>query len=201
MAAPPSSLSTPAPRARLPERLQGPDGLLLRRWLPADAEILAAAVSESLEHLRPWMPWIAQEPMPPAQRRAWLAERERDWADGGDAHLGVFLDGRPAGGIGLHRRIAPDGLEIGYWIHCAHTRRGLATSAVRLLTEAALSVPGVTHAEIHHDRANIASRGVPRALGYELVAEVPAEVQAPAESGIHCIWRIDRQGWAARAAR
>jgi ribosomal-protein-serine acetyltransferase len=147
------------------------------------------------------MPWIAQEPIGVAQRRAWLAQREREWADGGDVHLGVFLDGQPAGAIGLHRRIAPDGLEIGYWIHPDHTRLGLATAAVRLLTGAALSVPGISHVEIHHDRSNVASRGVPRALGYELVAEVPDRVAAPAEVGIDCIWRIDRRRWAAAQPR
>lgn len=181
----------------LPERLDGPDGLLLRRWRPDDAEVLSTAVAESIEHLRPWMPWIAREPMSLDERRAWLAEREREWAQGGDVHLGVFLDDRVAGGFGLHRRIGPDGLELGYWTHPSYTRRGIATAAGRLATEAALSVPGITHVEIHHDRLNLASRGVPRALGYELVAELPDELQAPAECGISCVWRTDHRAWAA----
>jgi RimJ/RimL family protein N-acetyltransferase len=181
----------------LPERLEGPDGLLLRRWTPGDAELLGTAVSESLEHLRPWMPWITQEPMSLPDRRVWLAAREREWAGGGDVHMGVFLDGAAAGAIGLHHRIADDGLEIGYWTHPRFTRRGLATGAARLATTAALTVPGVTHVEIHHDRANLASRGVPRALGYEFVAERPGAAETPAEVGIDWIWRIDASGWAA----
>jgi hypothetical protein len=31
----------------LPERLIGPDGLLLRRWLPEDADALSAAIAEA----------------------------------------------------------------------------------------------------------------------------------------------------------
>jgi RimJ/RimL family protein N-acetyltransferase len=179
----------------LPERLEGRDGLLLRRWRVADAEILAAAVTQSADHLRPWMGWVGQEPMPLAQRRLWLEAREREWAAGGDILMGVFLGGDVAGGCGLHRRVAPDGLEIGYWIHPSFTRRGLATEASRLLTESALALPGITHVEIHHDMANLASRAIPQKLGYRFVGERPDAVEAPAEIGIDCIWRMDRELW------
>ncbi len=36
--------------------------LVLRCWQPADAHLLKAAIDESIEHLSPWMPWIAEEP-------------------------------------------------------------------------------------------------------------------------------------------
>lgn len=55
--------------------------------------------------------------------------------------------------------------------------------------------------EIHHDKANLASRGVPRKLGYRLIGERPDAVDAPAEVGIDCIWRMDRSVWAARQRR
>jgi len=41
----------------------------------------------------------------------------------------VIVDGEIAGSIGLHGRIGPGALEIGYWVHRAWTRRGLATAA------------------------------------------------------------------------
>jgi ribosomal-protein-serine acetyltransferase len=185
----------------LPERLAGPSGLLLRRWSPEDAQALSDAVAESVEHLRPWMAWIAEEPLTIEQRRSMLIGFERDWLAGGDVVLGMFLDGRVVGGCGLHRRLARDGLELGYWVHPSFTRRGLATTAVRLLTDAALALPGITHVEIHHDKANVASAGVPRRLGFWLLAEVPDEIEAPAESGIECRWRMDQQRWARPALR
>lgn len=35
--------------------------LVLRGWQPADAEAMQAAIRESLEHLKPWMPWAHSE--------------------------------------------------------------------------------------------------------------------------------------------
>jgi ribosomal-protein-serine acetyltransferase len=179
--------------SRLPERI----GILLRRWRVSDAEAQHRAVVESAEHLRPWMAWMAREPQPLEQRRAMLAEWERQWADGGDAAYGVFVDGRVAGSCGLHRRLGPQALEIGYWIHVDFVRRGLATSAARLLTDAAFAVPGIESVEIHHDKANVASQGVPRGLGYRLVGEREDGKFAPAELGVELIWRIERAAWRA----
>jgi ribosomal-protein-serine acetyltransferase len=169
--------------------------------LPEDALVLSDAVAESSEHLRPWMAWIAGEPLTIEQRRSMLIGFERDWLAGGDVVLGMFLDGRVVGGCGLHRRIARDGLELGYWVHPHFTRRGLATTAARLLTDTALTLPGITHVEIHHDKANLASAGVPRRLGFWRLAEVPDEIEAPAEFGIEWQWRIDQERWARSALR
>ena len=179
----------------LPERIEGSQGLLLRRWVTGDAEALARAVAESAEHLRPWMEWIATEPPPIEPRREMLGAWEREWAQGGDAIYGVFVDDQVAGGGGLHRRIAPDGLEIGYWIHSAWLRQGLATRVAKLLTDAAFTLPGITHVEIHHDKANRASAGVPRKLGFEWLGEVEDEPLAPAELGLESRWRMDRRRW------
>jgi RimJ/RimL family protein N-acetyltransferase len=180
---------------RLPERIEG-DGVLLRRWLIDDAAALERAIEESAEHLRPWMPWMEGSPQSPEQRRAMLAEWEREWLDGGDVIFGVLVENQIAGSCGLHRRRGPGVLEIGYWIHAAFLRRGLATTVARLLTDAAFSVPGIARVEIHHDRANIASAGVPRRLGYEFVGEQPnAQPAAPAELGIDYVWRIERDQW------
>lgn len=181
-------------RAILPELIEG-DGLVLRRWRAADAELLAVAVAESIEHLRPWMPWIAQEPMTLQQREAMLAQREREWAGGGVVMLAVIAGDRVAGGCGLHRRIGAGGLELGYWIHHAFTRRGLATKTARLLTDAAFSMPDIQRVEIHHDKANQASARIPCKLGFRLIEDAPASPVAPAEIGIERIWRMQRTDW------
>ncbi len=168
-------------------------GIVLRRYVVADAHALHLAITESIEHLRPWMPWIQWEPLRLADREALIRDRfTQGWADDTDYGYGIFVGDVVVGGCGLHRRIADDGLEIGYWVHVAHTGRGLATEASRVLTQAAFALDGITHVEIHHDKANVASGRVPQKLGFTLVCETEDEVSAPAESGIDCQWRLER---------
>ena len=169
--------------------------LVLRAWEETDAEALALAIGESLDHLRPFLPWIAHEPMTLDARLALIASWATDRATGGDEVCGAFLDGAIVGGSGLHKRLGPGGLEIGYWVHKDYLRRGIATTASRRLTDAAFARPYIDRVEIHHDAANIASAGVPKALGYTLIGAEPRPIQAPAETGVHCIWRITRAEW------
>jgi ribosomal-protein-serine acetyltransferase len=180
---------------RLPEYIAGPDALTLRRWARDDAAQLGGAVADSVEHLRPWMSWIAHEPLSVTERRALIDSWDQEWLPGGDVMMGVFVDGAVAGGCGLHRRIGPGGLEIGYWTARRFLRQGIATTAAGLLIDAAFSDPAITRVEIHHDQANRASAGVPRKLGLRLAGEGVDEIQAPGESGISCEWQITRQQW------
>jgi len=77
------------------------------------------------------------------------------------------------------------------------TRRGAATLAAAALSELALATAGVQAVQIHHDRANQASGAIPALLGYELVATVADEPQAPAEVDVELQWRMTLLGWPA----
>ncbi len=58
---------------RLPDTIPSPR-LTLRRWVAADAPDLSAAVTASLEHLRPWMPWVSAEPVSLTDRVALIEQ-------------------------------------------------------------------------------------------------------------------------------
>jgi RimJ/RimL family protein N-acetyltransferase len=182
--------------ACLPDHVETPR-LVLRLWQPADGPALHRAVTASLEHLRPWMPWIAQEPLTEADRGAKIGQWRQDWFDGGDAIYGVFADGVPVGGTGLHRRIGDGGLEIGYWIHVDHVGQGYATELARALTGAALTQPGIDRVEIQHDQANIISGRVPQRLGFRHLGAVDKVALAPAETGVSWVWRMTPADWSA----
>ena len=99
----------------------------------------------------------------------------------------------PVGSAGLMARIGPGGLEIGYWVHPASTGRGVGTAAAAALTEAALALPGIDHAEIRHDQLNLASGRVPAKLGYAHAETREGRFElAPGDSGKTEIWRITR---------
>jgi len=169
--------------------------LTLRCWTAGDAPALAAAVGASHAHLRPWMPWVTDDPVGLDGWRAVIEEFAQQRAAGGDTVYGTFAGDAVVGGTGLHRRRGPGVLEIGYWIHADHVRRGYATELAAALTDVAFSLPDVERVEIHHDRANTASRGVPERLGSAFAGEAADEVRAPAEAGVDCTWVVSRDLW------
>jgi len=173
-------------------------GVELRHLRESDAEAFNAAVNESLEELRPWMPWAAGAPRTVAERLEVIRTWERERATGGDESFGIFVDGEVAGACGLHRRVGPGGVEIGYWVRTADTGRGVATEAARRLCAIAFADHGIDRVEIHHDRANAASGRIPAKLGFTRVAENAEAPETSAEEGVEVVWRLTRAAWDAR---
>ena len=172
------------------------DGLTVRPWIVDDAPALHHAVMANVEHLRPFMPWVSEEPVSPAGREAFIRSRHDEAEAGNLLGLGVFRREQVVGTVGLHRRISEGGLEIGYWIHVDHVGRGYATVAAAVATDVAFTQPGIDHVEIHHDRANTVSRRVPEKLGFELVrTDLPVEPLAPGETGVRWVWRMTADCW------
>ena len=172
------------------ERLEyGP--ATLRRWRWQDEEAVYTAVIESQDHLRPWMPWAVGYSREIAA--GFLAACDRDW-DSGDAYnYAIIVGGRVAGSCGLMARIGPGGLEIGYWVHRAYVRRGLATAAAAALADAAFALPGINYVEIVHDELNDASGAVPRKLGFTKMGSRSLDIQPEAGTGIGIVWRLTRR--------
>jgi len=141
---------------------------IIRCWSPADAPLLAAAIEASVEHLRPWMPWIEDEPKELHERLATLRRFRGQFDLDKDYVYGIFSrDEREVwGGTGLHTRLGQGALEIGYWVHVAHINQGLATETSAALTKVAFEVHRVKRVEIHCDAHNTRSASVPRKLGF-----------------------------------
>lgn len=174
---------------RLPERIEI-DGAVLVRHQPRHAEALAAAIGASLEHLAPFMPWADAESAGVELQRRRLTEAQRQWDDDQE-HIFLVVDPDDTevlGGIGLHRRIGPGAIEIGYWLRVDQTGRGLMTRAAAAVTAAAFELDGIERVEIHCDTNNRASAAIPARLGYELTGTAPREVLAPGEAGLQEVW-------------
>ncbi|MGW3498781.1 GNAT family N-acetyltransferase [Streptomyces sp. NPDC001020] len=172
-----------------PEFLRRSD-VELRRWREDDLEILCQVVSESLDHLRPWMPWVANH-----GRELWegfLARSERGWEAGSDFRYAITSGGEVIGSCGL-RQVGAGVWDIGYWLHPAWTGKGFATMAAGALVGAGKGIPGVDRIEIRHDAANPASGAVARRLGFAEAERVrePDGPEAPGEVGVTVVWCID----------
>jgi RimJ/RimL family protein N-acetyltransferase len=144
--------------------------LVVRCWEPPDAPLLKEAIDSSLDHLRPWMPWAQHEPQTLAEKVELLREFRGQFDLGANSVYAIFDAGeeRVLGGTGLHPRIGPDGLEIGYWIRADAVGQGYATEATAALTRVAFEVADVDRVEIRCAPANHASAAIPPKLGYEL---------------------------------
>ncbi|HEX9066391.1 MAG TPA: GNAT family N-acetyltransferase [Streptosporangiaceae bacterium] len=166
----------------------------LRRWRAADAGALLAAVTESADHLRPFMPWA--DGYNAKRATEYLSGCDAQWESGSAFAYAITVDGAIVGSAGLHNRVEPGALEIGYWVHKAWTGRGIATDAAAALTEAALALPGVDRVEIYHDVANTASGRVPAKLGFVRLGERPSRDlgggSAQAETGTEVAWQHTR---------
>ena len=125
--------------------------LLVRCYEPADATLLAESVTESIEHLKPWMPWAHAEPEP-FEVKAERVKRFRGMFDlQQDYVYGIFNkdETRLVGGTGLHTRLGNEQLEIGYWIHKDFINQGLVTESTAALVKVAFEVIHVHRIEIH----------------------------------------------------
>jgi ribosomal-protein-serine acetyltransferase len=173
--------------------------LLLRRWRTEDLDALQRAVAESLKEMRAWLAWANDDR---AAQAGFLEATAAGWEQGERFEYAVeHRDGTLLGSVGLMRRIGPGGLEIGYWVHSAHTRRGIAKLAAARLTAAAFELPWVDHVEIHHDRENLASGAVPAGLGFQMVKEIYKPPMARADSGKDLLWRLNRGDYPDSRAR
>ena len=162
----------------------------LRRFRADDLDALFQAVTESLDHLRPWMPWAADYSRASAEE--YLAGSVKGWDEGTEYNYAIMTGGTLVGGIGLMTRFGPGGLEIGYWVHRAYTGRGLATAATAALIGQAFGLPGVDWLEIVHDELNVASGQIPRKLGFTEVGRRPLDPPTPEGTGIGIVWRLTR---------
>jgi RimJ/RimL family protein N-acetyltransferase len=143
--------------------------LLVRCYNPSDAPLLAKSVTESIEHLKPWMPWAYAEPEPLEEKVKRLKRFRGNFDLGENFVYGIFNpeNTKLLGGSGLHPRIGEKQLEIGYWIHKDFVNQGLVTESTAALIKVAFELMQVHRIEIHCDPANLASAAIPRKLGFK----------------------------------
>jgi RimJ/RimL family protein N-acetyltransferase len=141
---------------------------VIRCYEPRDAPLLKDAIDSSLEHLRPWMPWAEHEPQTLEEKTALLRTFRSEFDAGENFVYAIFSadESEQLGGSGLHPRIEPGGLEIGYFVRASATRQGIVTESTAAVTRVGFEVCGADRIEIRIEPGNEASFGVPRKLGF-----------------------------------
>jgi ribosomal-protein-serine acetyltransferase len=169
-------------------------GMRIRRVTEADAEELFRTVTESLPHLAAWMPWAAGG-YDEVMLAEFLADAAAGWERGTLFPHAITVDDAIVGLVTANRDDRGDDLvEIGYWLHPAHTGRGHVTAATAELVEFAFALEGVRRVQIWHDEANVASSGVPRRLGFTEIDRrtPPREPAIGNRVGVDVVWELRR---------
>jgi RimJ/RimL family protein N-acetyltransferase len=180
------------------------DRLLLRCWSPEDAPELRAALDASDQHLRPWIPFMKEEPRSFEQTVEWLKMHRSNFDSNVMHRYGVFEKegGRLVGENMLLGRVGPGGLEVGYWTHVDAGGRGYATEASSAMIRVAFEISGVKRVEIHCAPGNAPSAAIPAKLGF--IHEATLKDRAPDTEGndhdlmIWTLFRADYQNSMAR---
>ena len=172
--------------------------LVIRCYDPKDAPLLQKSVQESVEHLRPWLPWVKTEPeeLNIKIQRLRMFRARFDLSE--NYIYGVFdpKETELIGGTGLHPRVGPNAFEIGYWVNVNHINNGYAKEFSAALTKVAFEIENVNRVEIHCDPKNTKSVAIPKKLGYVYEATLRSRTETiDGESSDSMIWSIWKEDY------
>lgn len=144
--------------------------LIIRAPLWGDGVALNEGIRESIEELRPWMPWAKNVPtIDESEENIRIARLK--FLQRSDLRLQLVCKqtGRFVGGSGLHRiDWESKKFEIGYWIRTSQSGKGLMTEAVQGITNFAVCVLQANRIEIRCDSTNSRSARIAERLGFTL---------------------------------
>ena len=144
------------------------DRLVLRCWSPADAPRLRTVLDECDAYLRPFIPFMKDEPRSLEQTAQWL-RGHRAAFDQDQMHRYAVFDQQEQHLFGenmLLSRVGPGALEIGYWTHKDAAGQGYATETTCAMIRVAFEIEKVRRVEIVCTPENAASAAIPAKLGF-----------------------------------
>lgn len=160
--------------------------LIIRAPRPGTGAFINQAIRESINELRPWMPWAQDEPTVEESEAVCRRSHAR-FLMREDLTLHLWLkDGAPfnlsdgafAGGSGLHRMDwnVPK-FEIGYWLRTRLQGHGLITEAVKGIADFAFEHLDARRVEIRCDARNEKSAAVARRAGFDFEGRLRNETR------------------------
>jgi RimJ/RimL family protein N-acetyltransferase len=154
--------------------------LTIRCPLPGDGAELNAALLESWEELKPWMPFAAGPQPTVDESEANVRQAHLKFLAREDLRLHLFLKGTNilVGSSGLHRiNWNVPKFEIGYWARTRFVGQGYISEAVTAITDFAFGTLGARRVEICLDARNARSEAIPWRLGFSLEGRLHNDVR------------------------
>ncbi len=172
------------------------DRLVIRCYKEADALLLKKSIDESLDHLKPWMPWAKDEPQTLDEKIVRIQKFQTQFEQGEDYVLGVFNKNETQliASTGLHTRVEPTAREIGYWVNVNYIKEGIATEIVFALTKVGFEIEGLERMVICCHKNNLASIRVAARTGFGLCNNALTHVQKDRSQENEMLnWEITRE--------
>jgi ribosomal-protein-serine acetyltransferase len=144
------------------------DNTLLRTYEADDARELFNVINGSRQHLHPWLDWVDKTTKP--EHSAQFIQQSLHEANMQEGlALGIFLDERIAGGVGMHHwDLTTKRAQIGYWIAKEHEGKGIITKCLIKFIDFLFEKTGLNKIEIHFLPANKRSAKVAAQLGFKV---------------------------------
>ena len=167
--------------------LTGPGDLTLRTWAFSDAPVFLDAYQDP-EIRR----WHTRRPSTVEDVHDWFARYREDWVQERAAHWAVTRGGDVLGRIALGRWNLGDGnAGCGYWVLPAARGAGVASGALRAVSDWALGDTGFHRLHLDHSIWNEASCRVAEKAGFRLEGTMrSAGVHADGRHDMHLHARI-----------
>ncbi|WP_336774102.1 GNAT family N-acetyltransferase [Paenibacillus sp. MMO-58] len=154
--------------------------LLIRAPLFGDGAAVNEAVTESIEELRPWMPWANQIPTIEESEIS-IRKSRLEFLERTDLRLLLIHKetGQLVGSSGLHRMDwQARNFETGYWVRTSCAGQGYISEAVEAITEFAIHQLEANRIEIRCDSRNTKSARVAERSGFTLEGILRSEKRA-----------------------
>ena len=142
--------------------------LVLRCWSPSDAPALRRSLDASDEHLRPFIPFMRDEPRTLEQTAMWLREIRAAF-DRDELYRYAVLDATEQQLVGetmLLNRHGAGEWALGYWQDVDHCGKGYATEASLAAVRVAFELLALDRLELVCAPQNGASAAVAARLGF-----------------------------------
>jgi RimJ/RimL family protein N-acetyltransferase len=177
--------------------------LLMRCWSPSDARQLRTCLDDNDQHLRPWIPFMKDEPRSLEQTAEWLRSIRASFDLRQNYRYAVFDAGgeKLLGENMLLGRVGQGAFEIGYWTDRHAIGQGFANEASCALIRVAFEIEKADRLEIHCEPENATSAAIPARLGFTHDAALPR--RAANSEGKICdlmVWSLFKEDYPATPA-
>lgn len=144
------------------------ENIVLRTYEPGDAQELFDAINHSRKHLHPWLEWV-DKTTKVEHSLQFIHQSLHELNMQESLALGIFFDGKIAGGVGMHNRDLKTGrAQVGYWIVKEYEGKGVMNKSLQKFISFLFDKTGLNKIEIHFLPSNARSAKVTAALGFKV---------------------------------